>query len=137
MSVVLTPELDEQPKEKEPLKVLLAEDNPTQRLVPAHLVRKAGYVVETVSDGNSALARILEETFDILVTDLDMPGLDGSGLCRRIREASLANYLYILMLTAHTGDADVAAHHATSSRISESQYSRTGPQRSGIGGAAA
>ena len=109
MSVGLTPDLEEAPKESEPVKVLLAEDDPTQRLVVAHLVRNAGYVVETVSDGKSALARILEETFDILITDLDMPGLDGSCLCQRIREASLANYLYILMLTAHTGDVDVAA----------------------------
>jgi len=109
MSVILTPEQDERPKETEPLKVLLAEDDPTQRLVLAHLVRNAGYVVETVPDGESALTRILEETFDILITDLDMPGLDGSCLCQRVRAASLANYLYILMLTAHTGDADVAA----------------------------
>jgi two-component system, cell cycle response regulator len=109
MNVSLAPIIEEAPKESEPVKVLLAEDDPTQRLVVAHLVRNAGYVVETAPDGESALARILEETFDILITDLDMPGLDGSCLCQRIREASLANYLYILMLTAHTGDVDVAA----------------------------
>lgn len=109
MSVGLTPDPEEVRRETEPVKVLLAEDDPTQRLVLAHLVRNAGYVVETVPDGASALARILQETFDILITDLDMPGLDGSCLCQRIREASLANYLYILMLTAHTGDVDVAA----------------------------
>ena len=109
MSVGLTPDPEEVRGETEPVKVLLAEDDPTQRLVLAHLVRNAGYVVETVPDGASALARILQETFDILITDLDMPGLDGSCLCQRIREASLANYLYILMLTAHTGDVDVAA----------------------------
>jgi two-component system cell cycle response regulator len=109
MSVGLTPDPEEVRRETEPVKVLLAEDDPTQRLVLAHLVRNAGYVVETVPDGESALARILQETFDILITDLDMPGLDGSCLCQRIREASLANYLYILMLTAHTGDVDVAA----------------------------
>jgi two-component system cell cycle response regulator len=109
MNVSLTPAIEEVPGESEPVKVLLAEDDPTQRLVVAHLVRNAGYVVEAVSDGESALARILEETFDILITDLDMPGLDGSCLCQRIREAALANYLYILMLTAHTGDVDVAA----------------------------
>lgn len=109
MNVDPAPATEEADAEAEPVKVLLAEDDPTQRLVLAHLVRNAGYVVETVSDGESALARILEETFDILITDLDMPGMDGSRLCQRIRAASLANYLYILMLTAHTGDRDVAA----------------------------
>jgi CheY-like chemotaxis protein len=109
VSADLRPPLEEVPTESEPVKILLAEDDPTQRLVVAHLVRSAGYVVETVPDGESALRRILEETFDILITDLDMPGLDGSCLCQRIREASLTHYLYILMLTAHTGDVDVAA----------------------------
>jgi len=109
MTACLTPGMEENSTEAEPVKVLLAEDDPTQRLVLEHLVRKAGYVVETVPDGESALARILEETFDILITDLDMPGLDGSCLCQRIREASLAHYLYILMLTAHAGEKDLAA----------------------------
>jgi two-component system cell cycle response regulator len=109
LNVELTSATDDAEKQTEPIKVLLAEDDPTQRFVLAHLIRNAGYVIETVADGESALARILEETFDILITDLDMPGLDGTLLCQRIRAASLQDYLYILMLTAHTGDRDVAA----------------------------
>ena len=91
------------------MKVLVAEDDPTQRLVLERLLRRAGYSVETAANGEDALTRILEGTFDILVTDLDMPGIDGTTLCQRIRDASLMNYVYILMLTSHTQDADVAA----------------------------
>ena len=91
------------------MRVLVAEDDPTQRLVLERLLRRAGYNVELASDGTIALARILEGTFDILVTDLDMPGIDGTTLCQRIRDASLTNYLFILMLTSHTQDADAAA----------------------------
>ncbi len=91
------------------MKILIAEDDPTQRLVLERLLRRAGYSVETAANGEDALTRILEGTFDILVTDLDMPGIDGTTLCQRIRDASLMNYVYILMLTSHTQDADVAA----------------------------
>jgi diguanylate cyclase (GGDEF)-like protein len=91
------------------LKVLLAEDDSTQRLVLERQLSRAGYVVEPVADGESALARVLEGTFHILITDWDMPGMDGATLCQRIRGERLANYLYILMLTAHAEDADLAA----------------------------
>jgi two-component system cell cycle response regulator len=91
------------------LKVLLAEDDSTQRLVLERQLSRAGYAVEPVADGESALARVLEGTFHILITDWDMPGMDGATLCQRIRGERLENYLYILMLTAHAEDADLAA----------------------------
>lgn len=47
--------------------------------------------------------------FQILVTDSDMPGFDGAALCRQAREARLPGYLYILVLTAHTGASDTVA----------------------------
>jgi two-component system cell cycle response regulator len=105
------PDLDvpEPPVETGFFKVLLAEDDSTQRLVLERQLSQAGYVVEHVADGESALARVLEGTFHILITDWDMPGIDGATLCQRIRGARLSNYLYILMLTAHTEDADLAA----------------------------
>jgi len=44
-------------------------------------------------------ARLMTEPFQVLVTDWDMPGMDGASLCRRVRESPLEGYLYILMLT--------------------------------------
>jgi len=87
--------------------LLLAEDEATQRLLWEHQLRGAGYLVETARDGNEALARVLTGQFQILVTDWEMPGLDGATLCRRVRDAHLPNYVYILLLTSHDSPHDI------------------------------
>jgi diguanylate cyclase (GGDEF)-like protein len=72
-------------------------------------LRKAGYAVETAADGDEALQKILGGQFQLLLTDWDMPGMDGRTLCRRVREANLPTYIYILLLTSHGSTADVVA----------------------------
>jgi two-component system, cell cycle response regulator len=87
----------------EPIKLLLVEDEPTQLLVMQRVLGQAGYAVETAGNGEEALEKISSGRFQMLVTDWDMPGMDGVTLCRRIRElqSQLAGYLYILLLTSH------------------------------------
>jgi two-component system chemotaxis response regulator CheY len=87
---------------------LIAEDDPTQQLGLAWELRRAGYEVETVSTGDEALAILPDGDFDLLITDWDMPGMDGATLCRHVRE-SFPAYIYIVMLTGHTDDADLVA----------------------------
>jgi len=84
-----------------PLKLLLVEDEPTQLLLMQRLLKRAGYTVETASDGEAALEKLSSGEFQMLVTDWDMPGMDGVTLCRRVREARLPGYLYVLLLTGH------------------------------------
>jgi diguanylate cyclase (GGDEF)-like protein len=84
-----------------PLKLLLVEDEPTQLLLMQRLLRRAGYTVETAGDGEAALAKLSSGEFQMLVTDWDMPGMDGVTLCRRVRDARLPGYLYVLLLTGH------------------------------------
>ena len=62
---------------------------------------RAGYVVDTADDGEEALAKILDGQYQILLTDWDMPGMDGRTLCKRVREANLPTYVYMLLLTSH------------------------------------
>ncbi|MGH8261339.1 MAG: diguanylate cyclase [Steroidobacteraceae bacterium] len=87
--------------ETAPLKLLLVEDEPTQLLLMQRLLRRAGYTVETADNGEEALARVSTGEFQMLVTDWDMPGMDGVTLCRRVRQAHLPGYLYVLLLTGH------------------------------------
>ncbi len=84
-----------------PLKLLLVEDEPTQLLLMQRLLRRAGYTVETADNGEEALAKVSSGEFQMLVTDWDMPAMDGVTLCRRVREARLPGYLYVLLLTGH------------------------------------
>lgn len=90
----------------EPLRLLLAEDEPLQSKILERLLARAGYAVEIATSGEEALARLLEGRFQMLITDWDMPGMDGTALCQRVREARLPLYVYILMLTAHTAVSD-------------------------------
>lgn len=63
-------------------------------------------LVESVieaSDGQQAIGILASEQPDIVVTDWEMPGLNGIELCRWIRHASLSHYVYTILLTAKTG----------------------------------
>jgi diguanylate cyclase (GGDEF)-like protein len=90
-------------------RLLLVEDEPTQRMMLERQLTRAGYVVDTAEDGEAALAKILKGQYQILLTDWDMPGMDGPTLCKRVREANLTTYLYILLLTGHLTTDDVVA----------------------------
>jgi diguanylate cyclase (GGDEF)-like protein len=92
-----------------PLQLLLVEDEPTQLLLMQRLLRRAGYAVETASNGDDALAKLSSGNFQLLVTDWDMPGMDGPTLCRRVRESQLPGYLYVLLLTGHGSTESVVA----------------------------
>lgn len=93
----------------EQIRLLLVEDEPTERLVLRRRLAQAGYQVETAANGDEALSRLLKDDIQILVTDCEMPGMDGVTLCRRAREAPLSTYLYILVLTNHGSTADIVA----------------------------
>lgn len=85
----------------------MAEDEPLQQKVLERVLSLTGYEVHTAKDGDEAFARLMSESFHVLVTDWDMPGMDGATLCRRLRESTLEGYLYILMLTGHSATDDL------------------------------
>ncbi|MDG1709168.1 MAG: response regulator [Emcibacteraceae bacterium] len=63
--------------------ILLAEDDETMRLYLSRSLEKAGYKVVTVSHGIEALPHLESGGFDLLLTDIVMPGMDGIELARR------------------------------------------------------
>jgi DNA-binding response OmpR family regulator len=85
-------------------RILVVEDNlDLAELVLMHL-RDAGYTAEHAGDGRAALQRLTAESFDLLILDLMLPGLDGLELCRQLR--THPDYLPILMLTAKSTEVD-------------------------------
>jgi DNA-binding response OmpR family regulator len=68
-------------------------------------LRRKGYQVELVGDGESALERAGEERYDLVVLDVRLPGIDGFEVCQRLRRAD--NFAAILMLTARDQPDDV------------------------------
>ena len=88
--------------------VLVAEDNPVNRMVILEMLRRMGCDAEAVSDGAAAVERIQQRTYDVVLMDVMMPGMDGLEATRRIRKLKLARRPYIAALTAGVlpGDRD-------------------------------
>jgi PAS domain S-box-containing protein len=89
---------------EEPRHVLVADDNADLRDYISRLLADCGYAVESVADGEQALAAIRARRPDILLTDVMMPRLDGFGLLRAVREDPAFRDLPVVMLSARAGD---------------------------------
>ena len=81
-------------------KVLLCDDEIHILRAAEFKLNRAGYQVQCSSDGEEAWQRIIEDRPDILITDCQMPRLDGIGLVQRIRGNSETEDLPVVMLTA-------------------------------------
>jgi len=83
-----------------PVSILLAEDDPVTRMLLTRALKKAGYAVDAVADGTAALDKVIQRYYPILITDWEMPQMDGVELCRTVRHLQLDGYVYVLLLTA-------------------------------------
>ena len=82
---------------------LILEDEASIREVEAVYLKKAGFVVAEVADGLEALRRSAEQRFDLFVIDVNVPGLSGLEVYKRLRQQTLAP---IMMVTARSQDVD-------------------------------
>ena len=80
------------------LKILIAEDDRELRQIFEHVLVKNGYSVRGVSDGQEALDAMDEEYFNLIISDIMMPVMDGYTLVRSLREAG--DTTPVLMITA-------------------------------------
>ena len=76
---------------------------PFQIVLLSHL-EEQGYDVEVAADGDQGAAAIEEHSFDLLLLDLGLPGVDGIELCRRAR--ALPGYVPIVVVTARGTELD-------------------------------
>jgi two-component system, chemotaxis family, sensor kinase CheA len=86
--------------------LLVVDDALTVRELQRAILERAGYTVRTANDGLEALALLAEQRADLVLTDVEMPNLDGFGLTARIRgEPRLAN-IPVLLITSRSSDED-------------------------------
>jgi signal transduction histidine kinase/ActR/RegA family two-component response regulator len=98
-----------------PLRVLMADDNPTNRRVVELMLEAVGAQVVSVENGAEAVAALEAQVFDVVLMDLQMPVMDGLAAIRAIRAAESAAgspRLPILVLSANTSAGDLAASSA-------------------------
>ena len=91
------------------LSVLMIDDNETGRFLLRRTLEMAGHRVSEAEDGLAGLERAETEAFDVILTDISMPGLDGVALTQRIRSGGGPSAAArILALTAHALPEEVA-----------------------------
>ena len=89
--------------------ILLAEDDPVTRMLMTRFLKKAGYEVDAVANGAEALDRMMARYYPMLVTDWEMPEMDGVALCKAVRNMQLDGYVYALLLTARDSKEHIIA----------------------------
>jgi CheY-like chemotaxis protein len=88
--------------QRPPLDVLLAEDTPTNQMLVVHTLRKRGHRVEVAPNGRAAVELAEGRSFDVILMDLQMPGMDGFEATAAIRALPGRERTPIIALTAHT-----------------------------------
>jgi chemotaxis protein histidine kinase CheA/CheY-like chemotaxis protein len=83
------------------LKVLLVDDSLVTREMERRLLEDAGFDVAIAADGQEALAQLSGGRFDCLVTDVEMPGMDGYELTRHVRTVPALAHLPVVVVTTH------------------------------------
>jgi two-component system alkaline phosphatase synthesis response regulator PhoP len=86
------------------LHILLIEDEPGLALTVTDLLGGEGYEVESASDGDTGLAKVLERRFDLVILDVMLPKKNGFDVCRDLRQQGIDTA--VLMLTAKTQVVD-------------------------------
>lgn len=85
--------------------ILTADDSASMRQMIGFTLRAAGYEVVEAMDGRDALAKVAASMPHMLITDLNMPNMDGIELIRHVRALPQCKYIPIVMLTTESQDA--------------------------------
>ena len=88
-------------------KILLVEDEEDILELVRYNLDREGYRVIAVATGEKALKALKEETYDLVVLDLMLPGVDGLEVCKRIKSDPETGDVPVIMLTARSEEADV------------------------------
>ena len=91
------------------MKILIVEDEPASQKLLEKIVQSEGYDAIPANDGKSAWEIVKKEKIEMVITDWMMPEMDGLKLCRKIRQADLPRYVYIILLTAKDQVEDAVA----------------------------
>jgi diguanylate cyclase (GGDEF)-like protein len=107
--------------EFESANLLIVDDDPLLRGMSARTLLHAGFTVREAANGEEALSAMAERTFDLVLLDVVMPGLDGYEICQKIRAMPGGARIPILMLTGlnNTASIELAYRHGATDFITK------------------
>jgi two-component system chemotaxis sensor kinase CheA len=96
------------PADERPLlpHILIVDDSLTTRTLEKNILEAAGYHVRTATDGEEALRALIEEPCHIIVTDVEMPNMDGFELTQRVKEDARWRHIPVILVTSRDSSAD-------------------------------
>jgi two-component system chemotaxis response regulator CheY len=83
-------------------KILAVDDSASMRQMVTFTLKSAGFDVTNASDGDEALQIAQRDSFDVVLTDVNMPNMDGITLCKELRQLPNFKFTPILMLTTES-----------------------------------
>ena len=89
---------------KRKARILVVDDDPQIRRVMRVTLTSQGYEIDDAKDGESALEKVRAQRFDLVLLDMNMPGMGGLEACRSLRRNS---EIAIIMLTVRDSEADI------------------------------
>ncbi|MHB0936807.1 MAG: response regulator [Armatimonadota bacterium] len=105
-------------------RILLIEDNDDIRALTHLVLERDGYSVLTAADGETGLRLLGQETVDLLLLDIMLPGMDGWEVCRRLRADPRSASLPVLLFTVRSEmiDQDSAEYGLTDGMVAKPFY---------------
>ena len=87
--------------------ILVVDDSCTYRTLISSILKKSGYRILEADSGQSAIAQLTQHPIQIVISDWDMPNIDGAELCRYIRHHEFNRYIYFILLTVRKSTDDL------------------------------
>jgi putative two-component system response regulator len=89
------------------MQVLIVDDDAISLELLGNVLEKAGYQTIAAHDGEEALAKLHEDRVRLVISDWDMPRMNGLDLCRAVRAEDLGGYTYFILLTGRNSSAEI------------------------------
>ena len=89
-------------------RILVADDEPAIRSVCRLILEPVGMICDEARDGTEAVEVAASRPYDLVILDVDMPGMKGTEVCRRLRSMPTSPHLKILLVSGHAGDDEMA-----------------------------
>ncbi len=86
--------------------ILIVEDSPSELELMSHYLKESGFNVIKANDGKEALEKAMEQKFDVVVTDVVMPGMSGFELCRALKRNPTTEKVPIVICSSKNQEID-------------------------------